>query len=98
VERALDRKVAGGRLFYSTLRQNFQTVDVALHDGSRGRVEQVLGTIDSALHNGFLPAAPRKDGCKGCEFTVVCGPWEEERVARKSSTELRPLQEVRRLP
>jgi ATP-dependent helicase/DNAse subunit B len=98
VEQALDRKVSGGRLFYSTLRQNYRTVDVALHDGSRARVGQVLATIDNALHNGFLPAAPRKDGCKGCEFTVVCGPWEEERVARKSTPELRPLQDVRRLP
>ena len=26
---------------------------------------------------------PRKDGCKRCEYLPVCGPYEEERVARE---------------
>lgn len=29
---------------------------------------QVLGMIDEAMRNGFLLAAQRKDGCKGCEY------------------------------
>jgi CRISPR/Cas system-associated exonuclease Cas4 (RecB family) len=98
-ERALkNAHITSGRLFYSTLRQNYRAVDIPIHDGSRQRAEQAVGVIDRALDEGFLPAAPRKDGCKGCEYLVVCGPWEEERVAKKSPAELRPLFEIRRTP
>ena len=51
--------------------------------------------IDDALRNGFLPAAPRKDGCKACEYLPVCGPYEEERVQVKSQPELKGLKELR---
>jgi len=70
-------------------------VDVALNDWTRRRAEQVLHTIDDAMHSGFLPAAPRKDGCKRCEYLPVCGPYEEERVREKSQAELKGLKELR---
>ena len=47
------------------------------------------------MRNGFLPAAPRKDGCKRCEYLPVCGPYEEERVGEKSQAELKDLKELR---
>ena len=47
------------------------------------------------MRDGFLPAAPRKDGCKHCEYLPVCGPYEEERVAEKSQAELKELKELR---
>jgi hypothetical protein len=47
------------------------------------------------MRNGFLPAAPRKDGCKRCEYLPVCGPYEEERVGEKSAPELKALKELR---
>jgi hypothetical protein len=62
---------------------------------TRRRAEQVLQVIDGAMRNGFLPAAPRKDGCKNCEYLPVCGPYEEERVAEKSQAELKALKELR---
>jgi RecB family exonuclease len=94
-EKILGEPVAFGRLYYSTIAQNYATVDVPLNDWVRQRALQVLRAIDEAMRNGFLPAAPRKDGCKRCEYLPVCGPYEEERVGEKSQPELKGLKELR---
>jgi ATP-dependent helicase/nuclease subunit B len=94
-EKILGETVTSGRLYYSTIAQNYAAVDVALNDWTRRRAGQVLHTIDDAIRDGFLPAAPRKDGCKGCEYLPVCGPYEEERVREKSQPELKTLKELR---
>jgi CRISPR/Cas system-associated exonuclease Cas4 (RecB family) len=91
----LGETVQAGRLYYSTIAQNFTSVDVPLNEWTRRRAAHVLATIDGAIRDGFLPAAPRKDGCKGCGYLPVCGPYEEERVAMKSQAELGPLKELR---
>jgi CRISPR/Cas system-associated exonuclease Cas4 (RecB family) len=87
--------VTMGRLHYATIAQNYQTVDVPVNGFTRKRAEDVLRMIDGAVRDGFLPAAPRKDGCKGCEYLPVCGPYEEERVREKSTVELKGLRELR---
>ena len=94
-EAMLDTPVAVGRLYYSTIAQNYTPIDVAMNDWTRRRAQHVLEVIDGAIINGFLPAAPREDGCKNCEFLPVCGPYEEERVKGKSQAELRGLKELR---
>jgi ATP-dependent helicase/nuclease subunit B len=94
-ERMLGEPVSLGRLYYSTIAQNYVAIDVPVNDWTRRRAATVLGTIDDALRNGFLPAAPRKDGCKGCEYLPVCGPYEEERAHGKSQAELKELKELR---
>jgi RecB family exonuclease len=94
-EELLGEPVAFGRLYYSTIAQNYTAIDVPLNDWSRHRAAQVLRTIDDAMRDGFLPAAPRKDGCKRCEYLPVCGPYEEERVSEKSQPELKALKEMR---
>ncbi len=94
-EKLLGEQVTGGRLFYSTIAQNYAAIEIPLHQWTRQRSLQVLRSIDEALHHGFLPAAPRKDGCKGCEYLAVCGPYEEERVREKSQPELKALKEMR---
>ena len=94
-EKILSEQVAMGRLFYSTIAQNYVFVDVVLNDWMRKRGEQVLRVINEAIRDGFLPAAPRKDGCKRCEYLPVCGPYEEERVREKSAVELKSLKELR---
>lgn len=96
-EAAIEGPVAGGQLFYATLRGNYATMDVPLTDGARRCAERVIAIIDQSLSKGFLPAAPRKDGCKNCEYLPICGPWEEDRIARKPKAELRPLEELRRM-
>jgi len=94
-EKILGEPVAFGRLHYCTIAQNYSTIDVPIGDWSRRRTEQALRIIDDAIRNGFLPAAPRKDGCKRCEYLPVCGPYEEERAGEKSGPELKSLKELR---
>ena len=94
-EKILGEPVAFGRLYYSTIAQNYTAVDVPLNDWSRRRAAQVLQVIDQAVLDGFLPAAPRKDGCKRCEYLPICGPYEEERIGEKSAPELKSLKELR---
>jgi CRISPR/Cas system-associated exonuclease Cas4 (RecB family) len=91
----LGERVGMGRLWYATNARNYETVDVPLNEWARRRALTVLERIDTAIVGGFLPAAPGKDGCKGCEYTVVCGPYEAERVAAKSQVELSALREMR---
>jgi CRISPR/Cas system-associated exonuclease Cas4 (RecB family) len=94
-ERMLGQPVALGRLYYATIAQNYTALDVPLNDWARRRAEHVLQIIDDAIRDGFLPAAPRKDGCQRCEYLAVCGPYEEERVREKSQAELKGLKELR---
>lgn len=94
-EKMLGEPVMFGRLSYATLAQNYQAMEVPLHETARRRAEHVLQIIDNAIRDGALPAAPRKDGCKRCEFLPVCGPYEEERVRAKSQAELKTLRELR---
>ena len=70
-------------------------MDVPLNEWARRRALAVLQRIDGAIASGFLPAAPRKDACKGCEYQVVCGPYEEDRVRVKPQPELAGLRELR---
>jgi CRISPR/Cas system-associated exonuclease Cas4 (RecB family) len=95
-EQMLGGTVGMGRLHYATIAQNYQAVDVPLNGFTRKRAEDVLRLVDGAVRDGFLPAAPRKDGCKGCEYLPVCGPYEEERAREhKSKVELKGLAELR---
>jgi CRISPR/Cas system-associated exonuclease Cas4 (RecB family) len=91
----LGEAVGVGRLYYATIGQNYATIDVPMHDWTRRRAQHLLETINGAIVNGTLPAAPREGGCKGCEYLPVCGPYEEERVREKSQAELKGLKEMR---
>jgi RecB family exonuclease len=88
-------KVGGGRLFYATIRGGYRSIWMPLSDRTRQEAERVLATIDTAIANGVLPAAPREEACGRCEYAVVCGPYEEERVLRKPPGELQPLVQLR---
>ena len=94
-EQMLGERVAFGRLHYATIAQNYAVVDVPMHDWVREKAGQVLRVIEEAMEKGFFPAAPKKDGCKRCEFLAVCGPYEEERVGEKSGVELKGLKDLR---
>ena len=76
-EAILGEPAACGRLSYATIAQNYAVIDVP-NDWIAARA--TLGGADDRrlMRDGSLPAAPRKDGCKGCEYLVVCGPYEEE--------------------
>jgi RecB family exonuclease len=94
-EQALGEKVLTGRLHYATLRSNYREIDITLNEFTRAMARKALGIIDENLRQGFLPAAPRADACKNCDYRVVCGPYEEERAGRKSKAELKSLRDLR---
>ncbi len=96
-EQALGEPVVTGRLHYATLRSNYREIDITLNDFTRGVAGKALGIIDAALHQGFLPAAPRDKACDNCDYRVVCGPYEVERTRRKSKAETKSLRELRSL-
>jgi ATP-dependent helicase/nuclease subunit B len=85
------------RLSYSTLGQQYRNIDFPAHPRFRTAAVRVLDAINSAITRGWLPAAPRQDGCKACEYLPVCGPYEEERIKLKSKGELTELHQIRRM-
>jgi ATP-dependent helicase/nuclease subunit B len=97
-ETLLGESVQSGQLFYCTQRGDFSTVDIPLNDESRGRLRRVLETIDRSIAEGFLPAAPQTGACAMCDYSAVCGPYEETRVKRKQADRLEPLIEIRNSP
>ncbi len=98
VTEILQQPVAEARLFYATVRGNYVEFPIRLTAETRDSAEAVLRQINNALRNGVFPAAPRKDACAHCEFVPVCGPYEEERIARKRQPPLRKLVELRGQP
>ena len=91
-------RVVGGRLDYCTQRGNFQVQRIRLDREGRHRIGEVLETIDRAVGEGFLPAAPREESCASCDYRAVCGPYEELRTGLKESRPLEPLRQIRNLP
>jgi CRISPR/Cas system-associated exonuclease Cas4 (RecB family) len=97
-ETLLGESVESGRLFYCTQRGDFSAVDIPLNDEGRGRLRRILQTIDNSIAEGFLPAAPQTGACSMCDYTAVCGPYEEIRIKRKRSDRLDSLIEIRHSP
>jgi ATP-dependent helicase/nuclease subunit B len=94
-EAMLGEPVASGPALLRHHRAELRRDRRPMHDWTRRRAQHVLETINGAIVNGTLPAAPREGGCKNCEYLPVCGPYEEERVKEKSQAELKGLKEMR---
>lgn len=94
----LGATVETGRLFYCTRRGEFESREVPLNGENRDKIRRVLGAVDEAVSEGFLPAAPRERACEWCDYRIVCGPYEEVRTGRKKHPMLADLQKIRRLP
>jgi ATP-dependent helicase/nuclease subunit B len=97
-EALLQQPVESGLLFYATQRGNYRRVEIPLTPQARARAAQVLQTIDAAVTEGFLPAAPRAEACAYCDYQAVCGPYEERRVRFKKPDRLDPLYALRSVP
>jgi CRISPR/Cas system-associated exonuclease Cas4 (RecB family) len=96
-----DAIVRGGRLHFCTSRGRFEVQDVPLTDRAREISGRLIRSISGMLDAGFLPAAPERGACEHCSFRVICGPYEEERVAAikaKEAFRLDPLHQIRDLP
>lgn len=96
-EEMLGRRVDSGRLSFCTRRGEYEIVEVPVDEASRQEAGQVLGMIDAAVADGFLPAAPRPGACRFCDYLTICGPFEELRLRHKRAEELVKLGHLRRL-
>ncbi len=97
-ETLLGESVQSGRLYYCTQRGEFSSIDIPLNDESRARLRRILEAIDRSVAEGFLPAAPQTGACGMCDYSAVCGPYEETRVKRKPADRLDTLIEIRQSP
>jgi len=97
-EKLLGREVESGRLYYCTAAGGYEERVVFLDRENRADVTLVIKTIDQALADGFLPAAPEKGACMWCDFLGVCGSREELRTGRKPVAQLTHLTRIRELP
>ena len=93
-----ERQVTGGNAFYCTTKGQFSRNEVALAEPARAAAAAVHETIQSAFQQGFFPAAPAEKSCEFCDFRRLCGPYERERVERKTEAQLEPLLKLRALP
>jgi ATP-dependent helicase/nuclease subunit B len=87
-ETILKKPVTETRLYYATTRGGFASRYVALNALSRIRLDTVLAEIDDAILAPRLLPIPRTDGCNGCDFLSVCGPYEEERARQYKNQEM----------
>lgn len=90
--------IDSGRLYFCTTRGGFDTRTVPIDAAVEGAVARLADTLDVALEEGFLPAAPADKACDHCDYRVVCGPYEAQRVQRKRPDRLRPLLTLRNEP
>ncbi|MGH9660543.1 MAG: PD-(D/E)XK nuclease family protein, partial [Bryobacteraceae bacterium] len=99
IENLLGARVDSGRLFYCTQRGGYKQIEIPLDSRARQWTAQALLQIDRAIDQGFLPAAPKPKACERCDYHAVCGPYEEERIARKAEDErIEQLANLRRMP
>ena len=72
-----------GELYYCTTTGGFEKRGFALKDNALLIAERLAETIDNSIDRGQLPAAPKEDACRLCDFKAVCGHYEEQRTERK---------------
>jgi len=96
-EKLLGKPVESGRLFYATQQGSYQHMVIQIMDRSRLFLQKLLGNIDAAIAEGFLPPAPQKESCGICDYRAVCGPYEERRLSHKNMRDerLEALTEIR---
>ena len=94
----LEMPVTSGRLFYCTAAGGFADHEIPINDANRHAGVEAMEIVDRGIELGFLPAAPGNRACAWCDFRVVCGPHEEQRVRMKSADRLGDLRALREMP
>jgi CRISPR/Cas system-associated exonuclease Cas4 (RecB family) len=100
-EQILASKVESGRLFYATQRGGYQHMRIQINDKARQFLAKLLQNIDASICSGFLPPVPAEQACKYCDYRLVCGPYEERRIAQyknRREERLEALTEIRAMP
>jgi CRISPR/Cas system-associated exonuclease Cas4 (RecB family) len=98
VEQMTGKSVYESRLSFCTAAGGYRVRTVPLSSRSRDAGLEALTIIDRSIELGFLAPAPRDGACAWCSYAAVCGPNEEQRVARKPDEPLRDLHELRSRP
>lgn len=96
-ERLLGEPVEAGRLYYCSSRGGYEERVVPLDGAARDAAREFAATVAGAIADGFLPAAPAQGSCRWCDYRMVCGPYEELRVAQKPPARLAALERLRKL-
>ncbi len=96
-ERVLEEPIQSGRLYYCTAAGNYEERIVQIDEGARVAERDLAKIVGDALAGGFLPAAPGERECEWCDYRRICGPYEEDRVARKNPQRLEPLKRLREM-
>jgi ATP-dependent helicase/DNAse subunit B len=97
-ELLLGKPASATRLSYCTQRGGYKLDEIPVTDEGRSHLSKVIEIIDASLSQGFIPAAPRREACTYCDYKIVCGPYEEQRVEIKKPDRLRLLEELRNIP
>jgi ATP-dependent helicase/nuclease subunit B len=97
-ELLLKKPAVATRLSYCTQRADYKIDEIAVTDDARAHLWKVMDLIEESMSQGFLPAAPRRDACTYCDFKIVCGPYEEQRIGRKRPDRMRLLDQLRSTP
>lgn len=92
-EKMLGEPIVAGRLYYCTAAGGYEERIVAIDDGARSAAQFLTQTVGAALESGFLPAAPAADECRWCDYRLVCGPYEEQRLRLKLQADPGEIQE-----
>ena len=82
-EKLLDKPVEAGRLLYATQKGGYTPIEMKIDKRARLFLSHLLGRIDGAIADGFLPPFPDKDACGHCDYRISCGPYEELRTRKK---------------
>lgn len=91
-------RVECGRLYFCTSVGGFAEHVVPLEEQARHAADEIATAIGEAISRPFLPAAPDSRECDRCDYHVICGPYEEQRTARKPEENLEALLNLRGLP
>ncbi len=94
----LGEEIASGRLYYCTAAGGYEERIVEIDANARASLQAVTATIDGALKDAFLPAAPDGGDCDWCDYRRICGPYEERRTALKTKKRIEPLLALRARP
>lgn len=92
------RHVSTGRLYYCTQRGGYEEAEIPITETAQQHALAALNTIDRAIANGLLVAAPAEKACDICDYKIVCGPYEEQRILRKDKGGLLDLIQLRETP
>lgn len=87
-----DSRITGGRLYYCSSQAGFSEVTVPLTAQTRTELTLLIAALDESFDHAAFVAAPTEGRCRYCDYQVICGLGEEDRVRQ-----LRPARDLPRL-